>query len=262
MNTSPHNDPVILVLAGHDPTGAAGIQADIETIHANAAKCISVITALTAQNTVQFDKIIPQDPMNFRKQVELLLADIPVNACKIGLIGSPDLIRIITDLVKKMGNIPVVVDPILQSGTGTLLSDSGIIDSFLTHLFPCATVITPNLNEAYKLAGDKDPESAAETLLNTGCQNVLITDTRPEMKTVINILYSPEKKPSVMEWERLPGMYHGSGCTLSAAITASLAQGVDIQTAVEKAQTYTWHTLKQGIKLGQGQLHPQRLIEY
>lgn len=260
MNNISGNNPVILTLSGHDPTGAAGVQADMESIHANGGRCISVITVLTSQNTARFDQIIPQDPINFRNQVELLLADIPVNACKIGLIGSVELVNVIAGLIKTMGNIPLVIDPVLRSGTGASLSDTGIIDGYLTRLIPLASVITPNLAEAHQLSGEKDPAAAAGTLLDTGCLNVLITDTKPDTKTVVNILYSPGEKPGVIEWERLPGVYHGSGCTLSATIAAGLAQGLDMRAAVEMAQSFTWESLKRGEKLGRGQLHPQRLI--
>jgi hydroxymethylpyrimidine/phosphomethylpyrimidine kinase len=260
MNDTTDNKPVILVLAGHDPTGAAGIQADMESIHANGGRCISVITTLTAQNTTHFAEMIPQDPDNFRKQADLLLADIPVRACKIGLIGSPELIGVIADLVKTLGDIPMVVDPILQAGTGGSLSTPGMIDALLTRLIPSATLLTPNLHEARRLTGEKNPAEAADKLLNNGCSHVLVTDTRPETKTVSNILYSPRQEPVVMEWERLPGTYHGSGCTLSSALAACLAQGMTIQTATAKAQTFTWQSLERAEKIGHGQFHPRRLV--
>lgn len=260
MSTYSDIVPVILSLSGHDPTGAAGVQADIESVHGNGGRCISVITALTAQNTMRFDEILPQDPINFRNQVELLTADIPINACKVGLVGSPGLVNVIADLSATMTNIPWVVDPVLQSGTGTALANADIIEGLLTRLFPRTTVMTPNLVEARKLTGLVDVEDAAGLLLDTGCQNVLVTDTRPNTGTVVNILYSLDDRPRMMEWDRLPGTYHGSGCTLSSAIAAWLAQGMDVRTAAEKAQTFTWRALKRGLKIGRGQIHPQRLV--
>ena len=260
MNTDTDVVPVILALSGHDPTGAAGIQADMESIHENGGRCISVITALTAQNTTCFEEILPQDPVNFRKQVDLLTADIPINACKVGLIGSSRLVSVIAQLAETMANIPWIVDPVLQSGTGTDLADADIIDALFTRLFPRTTMLTPNLGEARKLTGLTDSDAAAGLLLETGCQNVLITDTRPNTATVTNVLYSHNGRPKSMKWDRLPGTYHGSGCTLSSAIAACLAQGMDTVSAVEKAQTFTWRALQRGEKIGKGQIHPQRLI--
>ena len=251
--------PVILVFSAHDPSGAAGIQADIESINRNGGRCISVITSVTAQNTREFHSILPQDIVNFSKQTELLVSDIPVNACKLGLIGSALLVDAIADILLNLDQkIPVIVDPVLHSGTGANLTDQGIIDTMNRRLLPMTTIITPNLKEAFYLTGKSNKAAAANDLIDKGCQAVLITGTEQASPRVINTLYINGKKSTDYPWERLPGTYHGSGCTLAAAISAQLARGKDIETAVQAAQDFTWHSLKYGIKLGKSQFHPNR----
>ncbi len=258
MSSQP-SPPVVLVFSAHDPSGAAGIQADIESINQNGGRCISVITAVTTQNTEEFRSILPQDIVNFRNQTELLVSDISVNACKLGLIGSALLVDSIADTLLNLDKkIPLIVDPVLHSGTGANLSNENIIDVINRRLLPMTTIITPNMKEAFQLTGKSNKATAASDLIAKGCQAVLITGTDQTSPRVINTLYLDGEKAIEFPWERLPGMYHGSGCTLASAISAHVAQGKDIETAVQVAQEYTWHTLKHGIKLGKLQLHPNR----
>jgi len=258
MKTVPEPPPVVLAFSAHDPGGAAGIQADIESINRNGGRCVSVITAVTAQNTTTFASILPQNTINFRKQTDLLLADITVAACKIGLIGSTLLITEIADVLTRLGRLPVVLDPVLHAGTGTELATDETVEAMLELLIPVATVLTPNLKEALRLTGKSNKESAAKYLLEQGCHSVLITGADQSSPAVINTLYVKEQDPVDFEWQRLPGTYHGSGCTLASAIAAQLARGKDVRTAVELAQEYTWHTLKHGYRIGKSQFHPDR----
>lgn len=249
---------VVLVFSAHDPSGAAGVQADIESINRNGGRCVSVLTAMTAQNTGAFETIVPQPAADFRKQARLLLADISINAFKIGLIGSSALVEEIAAIISRHTSLPVVLDPVLHAGTGTELASADIIASLKQRLIPLTTVLTPNMKEALRLTGTNDKDSAAQALLELGCQSVLITGADQATDRVINSLYRPNTDPVHFEWERLPGVYHGSGCTLAAAIAAQLAQNRDLFEAVKNAQQYCWQTLKHGLQLGKSQLHPDR----
>lgn len=252
---------MVLVFAGHDPSGAAGVQADIESISANGGRVVSVITALTAQNTLTFAELLPQRPGQFRHQLNLLLDDIAVDACKIGLCGSLDIIKIIAETVEKLKPLPVVLDPILASGSGAQLVDENIVKGVIDYLLPQTTLLTPNWHEARTLTGTTTKNSAAEKLFEYGCGNLLITGGDSDTQKVINTLYRPGQTPVNFEWERLPHTYHGSGCTLSAAITAHLARREEIASAVKQAQAYTWQTLKNGRQLGGAQWHPDRFYK-
>jgi len=258
MKTSSKSVPVVLAFSAHDPTGAAGIQADIETINRNAGHCISVITAMTAQNTGSFNALLPQSPAAFRQQADLLLADINVNVCKIGLIGSALLVAEIAAILDLQKNLPLILDPVLRAGSGESVASDEIICALRSQLLPRTTVLTPNLQEALRLTGKASREAAAQDILGTGCRSVLITGADESTASVINTFYTEDQDPVQFEWERLPGTYHGSGCTLAAAIAVLLARGIDVITAVRQAQQYTWHSLKYGYLLGKSQYHPDR----
>ncbi len=250
--------PVVLAFSAHDPTGAAGVQADIESINRNGGRCVSVITALTAQNTGAFEAIVPQPATDFRNQARLLLADININAFKIGLVGSAALVEEIATIISRYTSLPVVLDPVLHAGSGIELASADIIAGLKQSLLPLTTVLTPNLKEALQLTGTNDKDTAAQVLLGLGSQSVLITGADQATDRVINSLYRHNTEPVHFEWERLPGVYHGSGCTLAAAIAAQLAQNPDVLEAVKHAQQYCWQTLKHGLQLGKSQLHPDR----
>jgi len=261
MPLANNKKPVVLVLSGHDPSGAAGIQADIEAIASNGCHSVSVITTTTAQNTTTFDKLFPTQPEYFTHQAELLLADINVHACKIGLMGSIVIAEEIAKLLNSLDNIPVVLDPVIASGTGTTLVNTEFQQVMINKIFPLTTILTPNSLEALKLTNTKDIHSAALKLNDYGCRNILITGADDNTSHVTNTFFPENEDPIVFEWERLPESYHGSGCTLSSSIAAFLAKGNDIKTAVTKAQKYTWDSLKNGMKLGKGQLHPNRFYK-
>lgn len=254
---------VILVFAGHDPSGGAGVQADIETITAHGCRCVSVITALTAQNTSGFSALYPQQPARFRKQARLLTADIRIHACKLGLIGSVALTDSIGAILREFpAGLPVVFDPVLAAGSGEAIAGRELMTAMRTKLFKLTTVLTPNAAEARLLTRRKDINQAAEVLLKWGCESVLVTGADENTPRVRNILFGRDIEPEYFEWERLPGTYHGSGCTLSSGISTLLAQGLDIRTAAAKAQEYTWQTLKHGYQIGGGQKHPDRFFRF
>ncbi len=256
MNTG--NKPVVLVLAGHDPSGGAGIQADIESVAVNGGHAVTVITSLTAQNTSEFRRSIPVQPADFREQIKLLRQDLPVGACKIGLIASEDILMEIDTVLAELGDIPVVLDPVINAGTGDEIMSTHLRTLLCAKLLPKATIITPNGMEARMLSGQIDLDLAGHALLRQGCHAVLITGTDENTDQVINTLYLNHEAPLRYRWERLPGVYHGSGCTLSSALATKLALGESLHQAVTAAQEFTWQALKSGTTLGKGQLHPNR----
>ena len=252
--------PVVLVLAGHDPGGGAGIQADIEAIARNGCHAVSVITCLTTQNTSEFRKSIRVDPLDFLEQVEMILEEIKVDSCKIGLITDSGILSTIEKILVKLKNIQIVLDPVISAGTGQKIITEDIRLSIHDKLIPFASIITPNSMEARALTGIDDLDSAGSALLKQGCKAVLITGTHEQSEKIINTLYY-DNQLTRYEWQRLPGNYHGSGCTLSSSIAAGLASGQDIQQAVESAQKYTWYTLKHAIRFGKSQLNPDRFFQ-
>lgn len=256
------NRPVVLVLAGHDPTGGAGIQADIEAIAANNCHAATVITCLTTQNTTDFKQAWPVDAGMFQEQVRYILADMPVAACKIGVIADLAILYAVADILANLPPLPVVLDPVISAGTGQMINSDAVYRALREKIMPRATVMTPNTVEAGQLSSMSTADTAAEDLLQTGCQSVLITGAHADTDTIINTLYRREQQPVQYRWQRLPGHYHGSGCTLAASLAAQLAQGNNLETAVAIAQEYTWQTLKQAMSLGKSQLHPNRFFQH
>lgn len=258
MSSEPDKKPLVLVFAGHDPSGGAGIQADIEAIVSAGCHAATVITSLTAQNTAEFRNAYYQDPAHFQEQIELILADMQIDACKIGLINDLTILASVEKVLFKLPGIPVVLDPVINAGTGEKIMTENIRNALHEKLLPFTTVITPNSIEARELTGRHNLDDAASEIIKKGCHAVLITGTHEDSDKVINTLYIEKEKPLKFEWERLPAIYHGSGCTLSSCIAAHLGLGADIKTAVARAQSYTWNTLKHGFRLGRKQLHPDR----
>jgi len=256
-----NNPPVVMCLSGHDPSGGAGIQADIEAINANHARACTVITALTVQDSHDVQQLIPVELNIFQAAAEAVLNDINVSVFKTGLIANTDVVRAIAEIARQQPTIPLVIDPVLATGSGTRLSSDDFIQVLHDELLPLATIATPNLPEAQQLSGEQNPDACAEKILATGCQFVLITGTHAETKNVINTLYSPTEKVEFTV-ERLTGEYHGSGCTLASSLAAHLALGHSVKAAVTKALDYTWQTLKHAQAVGTGQLLPNRYYSH
>ncbi|MFM8330999.1 MAG: hydroxymethylpyrimidine/phosphomethylpyrimidine kinase [Candidatus Methylumidiphilus sp.] len=251
--------PIVLSLSGHDPTGGAGVQADIETLSRLGCHPCTVITALTAQDTRNVRAVWPQRPEDFLAQARLLAADLPVKVVKIGLLGSAPLAEAVAALLKEeWAGMPVVLDPVLAAGGGHPLARADLLAAIREALLPLTTVLTPNIPEARQLAGrGESPEAWAEELLRLGCDHVLITGAHAEETDVVNRLYGPHG-PLAWHWPRLPREYHGSGCTLAAALAAGLAQGLNLADACSQAQQFTWDALAAAVALGRGQWLPRR----
>ena len=268
MTASPSapTPPLVLVFAASDPSSGAGIQADILTLASLGCHPLTAITALTVQDTVGVQSVHPVSAELLEQQARVILEDMPVAAFKIGLIGSVENVLAIAEIVSDYPEIPLIFDPVLASGRGDELSSEEIISAMREMLLPQTTLLTPNAPEARRLAESDDDESepsveiCAQRLIAMGAQYVLITGTHENTPQVMNILFGPEGEIRRDTWERLPGSYHGSGCTLASAIAGCIAGGASMEDAVRDAQDYTWQTLANGFRAGMGQFIPDRFF--
>lgn len=252
--------PIVLTISGHDPSGGAGIQADIESIFSQGCQACSVITALTVQNSLDIQEITPQPAEIFSKQLATVMSDIKPAVIKIGLIGSVEIANALHEQLKDC-SIPIILDPVLASGTGTELADKALTEAIQAKLFPITKLITPNSIEAKRLApNNKSLDECGVELLNFGCEQVLITGAHEESQTVDNRLYYEGKWQETFSWDRLPHSYHGSGCTLASSIAALLARGLPLFAAINEAQDFTWQALENGFRPGKGQHFPNRFF--
>jgi len=253
--------PVVTCFSGHDPSGGAGIHADIESINANHAQACTVITALTVQDTHDVQQVSPVDLSFFQAAANTVINDITVKAFKTGLLAEANIAHAIAKIVLQQPSVPLVIDPVLASGSGSKLANDELVQTLREQLLPIASITTPNLPEAQTLSSEKNPDSCAEKILSMGCKYVLLTGTHANTEQVVNTFYSQYEKQE-FSVERLAGEFHGSGCTLAASLAANLANDHDIKTAVTKALDYTWQTLKHAKQVGKGQWHPQRKFSY
>jgi hydroxymethylpyrimidine/phosphomethylpyrimidine kinase len=260
MSSSP---PVVLSFAASDPTGGAGVQADLLTIASLGCHPASVITALTVQDTSGVEQMLAIDPRWVTSQAQRLLADMRVAAFKLGVLGSAGNAEAVAETVSQNPTIPMVLDPVLASGRGEALADADTLQVVRDKLLPRTMLLTPNSLEARRLAwapADAPLAACAASLTSLGCRFVLITGTHEPDAEVVNTLYDRNGVVREDRWPRLPGSYHGSGCTLASALATLLALGHDIETAVREAQDYTWNTLKAGFRPGAGQALPNRFF--
>ena len=253
--------PVVMCFSGLDSTGGAGVQADIEAIASMGCHAAPVVTALTIQDTRQVISYTPVDTSILIAQARAVLEDIPVAAIKIGMVGDVAVIEAIHTLLTDYPDIPVVLDPVLAGGGGGELSNEPVIDAMTLLLLAQTTVLTPNSLEARALAPEADTlDACGQKLLDMGCEFVLLTGTHEEAEHVENRLFGNHRLLETFTWERLPHSYHGSGCTLAAAIAGLLAHDMEPFTAIHEAQEYTWEALRNGYRIGMGQLLPNRLF--
>ena len=265
--TMPLIPPLVLTFAASDPSGGAGLQADILTLSSMGCHPLSVVTAITVQDTLGVNDIMALDAEWVSDQARGVLEDMPVDVFKIGLLGSVEIIAAIAEILADYPDIPLVLDPVLASGRGDELATEDMVSAMRELLLPQATIVTPNSMEARRLAldennDDDDPslDQCAARLLDMGCEYVLITGTHEHTPQVINTLYGEKGILRSDKWQRLPGSYHGSGCTLASAIAATIAHGLEISEAVKEAQEFTWQALHAGYRPGMGQFIPDRLF--
>lgn len=261
--STPPEPRVVLTFAGSDPTGGAGVQADLLTLASLGCHPFSVITALTVQDTHGVKDVLATDAAWVESQANIVLDDVQVAAIKVGLIGSVDNVAAIARVARRHQSVPLVIDPVLASGRGDPLASAPLIRALREELLPLTTVLTPNSIEARRLvdADETTPlETCAALLIGLGAKHVLITGTHESTPTVTNTLYGGEGIVRSDDWERLPGSFHGSGCTLASALAATLANGLSLAEAVYAAQEYTWQSLAGAFRAGTGQAIPDRFF--
>ena len=263
MNTvkEKKSPPVVLCFSGHDATGGAGIAADIEAISSQGCHPCTVITCLTVQDSVDVYSLVPINRDIMIQSARAVLEDIPVAAFKLGLMGSVEIVEAVHSILYDYQDVPVIFDPVLASGSGSKLANGEVIDAIRTLLLPITSVLTPNVPEAAALVPEADTTVAmANGLMDYGCDHVLLTGTHSDSLQVVNRLFHNHREIDSYEWTRLPQVYHGSGCTLAATLSALMALGLDPLSAAREAQNFTWHSLKHARRVGMGQLMPNRLF--
>jgi hydroxymethylpyrimidine/phosphomethylpyrimidine kinase len=253
--------PSVLAFAASDPTSGAGVQADLLTIAALGCHPLCVLTAITVQDTRGVEALLSLQPEWVADQARRLLDDIPVAAFKLGVLGSAANVRAVAGILAEHPEVPVVLDPVLASARGDALAGEDAVQALRELIVPLATIATPNSVEARRLASPAASlHDCARRILEDGCDYVLITGTHESTPEVVNTLYDGSGIVREDRWPRLPGSYHGSGCTLASAIAATHANGLEIPQAVRDAQEFTWQSLAAGFRPGRGQLVPDRLF--
>ena len=258
--------PKVMTFSATDPTGGAGLQADILTISSLGCHPVSIATGFTVQDTIGVNKLISIDSELVNEQARLILEDMEVGIFKLGILGSKENISVVAEIISDYPDIPLIIDPVLASGRGDEFTDIEARNMMMELLFPKSLLITPNSLEARRLVGNEEEiedlpiEVCANRLKEIVCENILITGTHESTEKVINTLYSSSNQIIPYHWDRLPGIYHGSGCTLTSAISAYYALGLSIGEAIEEAQYFTWQTLNNVFKPGKGQLIPNRFF--
>ncbi|TBU90072.1 bifunctional hydroxymethylpyrimidine kinase/phosphomethylpyrimidine kinase [Stutzerimonas kirkiae] len=256
-----HNQrPVVLCLSGHDPSGGAGLQADIEALLAQGCHAAPCITALTVQDTIDVQDFRVLDRDWVLAQAAAVSNDLPIAAVKLGMLGSLEMVETVLDIMSRLPGVPLVCDPVLRAGGGGALGKDEVGYALRERLFPIAGIATPNLPEARILA--ELPEGSADECaarLLPHIRHLLITGGHGAESEVHNRLYSRDGGQRTFICPRLPGNYHGSGCTLASALAGRLALGEALESAVQSALDYTWRTLRDAEAPGRGQYIPRRL---
>lgn len=252
--------PVVLIVAGNDPSGGAGLAADIQAVTAAGVHPAPVVAAVTVQDSRNVTRVEALEPGFVAEQARAVLQDLPVAVVKLGLLADAAIGRAVAGVLDDYPGIPLVIDPVLAASGGAPLAADALLEIYLRELFPRAMLVTPNAPESRRLVpAGADAGARAAALLATGAKYVLIKGADEDTAAVHNHLFGPQAFHEEFTWPRLPARYHGSGCTLASAITARLALGLGVRDAVHAAQRYTWDALQRGFLPGHGQHFPNRL---
>ncbi len=248
--------PAALTIAGSDSGGGAGIQADLKTFSAFRVFGTSAVTGLTAQNTRGVRGVELPAPEFIAAQLRAVLEDVAVDAVKTGMLATGDIIRTVAGVVREFGLRNLVVDPVMIAASGDALMHHEAAPVMRQHLFPLATVVTPNLDEATFLCERKirtidDMQAAARAIHTMGPRYVLIKGGHLPGERVTDLLFDGREFVR-REGERVPGEFHGTGCTLSSAIASCLAKGLDVREAVATAQSYITLAIRTAPAIGGG----------
>jgi hydroxymethylpyrimidine/phosphomethylpyrimidine kinase len=248
----------VLIVAGSDSGGGAGIQADIKTVTALGGFAATAVTAVTAQNTLGLYGIVPLEPSFVRQQIDVVLADIGADAIKTGMLRSAAVIETLVEALEAQApGTPVVVDPIMISTSGHRLLDRNAVDALKRDLFVRTTVLTPNVPEAEALTGMSvrdidDMRRAAEMLVTLGVKVVVLKGGHLDSKTICDLV-ATEDGGYILSSPRIETRHtHGTGCTLASGIATGLAQGMDLRPAIERARRYLIAALESAPGYGQG----------
>ena len=254
-----------LTIAGFDPTGGAGVQMDIKVFNHFGVYGLSVVSALTAQNTFEIRNIIASDKKCLEEQLFTIISDIRPDALKTGMLFSKDAVSVVAKAVKGFDLQNLVVDPVTVSTTGTALLKEGVLDFIMNELFPLAKVITPNIYEASVLSGIaiedvEDMRRASEELKKTGAENIIITGghfekynerNKLDRAETLDLMYDGVKFHSI-SGRKIKGEYHGTGCAFSAAITALLAREASVEEALKRTREFISFAVENAYNLGKG----------
>jgi hydroxymethylpyrimidine/phosphomethylpyrimidine kinase len=254
--------PSVLIFAGSDPGGGAGLQADVQAVAAFGAHPLTVVTALTVQDNDRVYDVQPVAADMVRRQAQALINKIDIAAVKIGIVGSranaEAIAGIISVLRQRRPGLPVVLDPVLASGHGDALSKDDAVQAIMP-LLPLASIVTPNLPEVTRLCGGETNIDAQAAMLLCHCPNVLIKGGHGSGANVLNSWFSKDDRRT-WSWPRLDGGFHGTGCTLASAIAALLACAKPMAEALETAQAYCHQALLSAYAIADGQRIPERRI--
>jgi hydroxymethylpyrimidine/phosphomethylpyrimidine kinase len=251
--------PRILVVAGSDSGGGAGIQADIKTVTMLGGFAMTAVTALTAQNTLGVDEVLEIEPRFVAQQMKSVLTDIGADAIKTGMLGSARVVEAVAGVCESLAfGVPLIVDPVMVAKGGARLLDKGAHDALVLRLLPLASLLTPNVPEAEVLTGmtiktPRDLERAADALLALGPSAVLMKGGHLEGDTVVDVLRTADGADHRFEGPRIISRStHGTGCTLASAIAAGIAEGLTLQGAVARARDYVVQAIRLAPGLGKG----------
>jgi hydroxymethylpyrimidine/phosphomethylpyrimidine kinase len=249
----------VLVVAGSDSGGGAGIQADVKTITALGGYAATAVTALTAQNTLGVEGVVTTAPDFVERQMKLVLTDIGADAIKIGMLGSAAVVEVVARACQRLAPAtPIVVDPVMVAKGGQSLLELDAREALRTHLVPMAALLTPNVPEAEALSGirienEKALGRAAERLLLLGPGAVLVKGGHLAGDVVVDVLRTADGGEYRFESPRVESRStHGTGCTLSSAIALGIAEGLTLEGAVARARVYVFEAIRTAPGLGQG----------
>ncbi len=239
-----------LSIAGSDPTGGAGLQLDLQVFAAHGVHGMAVPTALTAQSTKGVDRVLPVFPNVVADQLSSLLGDLRPGAIKLGMLATDDVLIAVAQQLEGL-DVPRVIDPVLHASDGTPLLERRAWDTLRLRLLPGAALITPNLEEARLLTDQSDPEAAARALLEAGARAALVTGGHADAAP--DDYLCTQDGGQWLRGKRFPGPIHGTGCALSAAITARLARGEALEPAVHAAKRFVARAIEHSVAPGAGQ---------
>lgn len=276
MNTKSYRYPSVLTIAGFDGSGGAGIQADIKTISALGCYATSALTALPVQNTRGVRTIYPIPYCAVGEQIETILDDIFPDAVKIGMVHTAELVEVIADTLMQYRRVPVVFDPVMVATSGDRLITDSTIATMIERLFPLATVITPNMDEAAILAEMPvrtldDMQLAGEKIRKLGCHAILLKGGHLDAPRITSLYFDADGAVHQFGFDKFETKNtHGSGCTLSSAIASYLALGENVLEAIGKGQEYVHQSIIHGrdVQVGKGNgplnhfFNPQKLMKY